>query len=42
LVSSAIRLKTCAIGGFDDDKINKLVDLDEENEACLYMFAVGR
>jgi SagB-type dehydrogenase family enzyme len=41
LVSRALNLKCCAIGGFDDDKFNELLDVDGESEAVLYIFAVG-
>jgi len=41
LVATAIGLKTCAIGGFIDDKINTILDLDEEVERALYIIAVG-
>ena len=33
-------LGSCAIGGFDNDKLSKLLDLTEE-EIPLYMFAIG-
>ncbi len=41
LVSKALGLKCCAIGGFDDDKFHELLDIDGDNEAVLYAFAMG-
>ncbi len=41
LVSTALGLKCCGLGGFDDYKFNELLDLDGENEAVLYVFALG-
>lgn len=41
LVSRALNFKCCALGGFDDDKLNELLDIDGENEAVLYVFALG-
>lgn len=41
LVATSLGLKVCAIGGFIDDKINRLIDIDEEYEAVLYTLAVG-
>ena len=42
LVSTALNLKSCAIGGFLDDGIAHLLDLDLERELPLYLIAVGR
>lgn len=42
LVSSALNLKCCAIGGFDDDKFNEILDIDDETEGVLYIFSIGR
>lgn len=42
LVGTALKLKVCAIGGFIDDKINKILDIDSEDEGILYILAVGR
>ena len=41
LVSTALSLKCCAIGGFDDDKFHELLDIDGDNEAVLYAFTLG-
>lgn len=41
LISAALGLKCCAVGGFDDDKLNKLLDIDSEEEAAIYLFAIG-
>jgi len=41
LVSTALGLKCCAIGGFDDNRLSGLLDFGEE-EAAIYVFALGR
>ena len=41
LVGTALKLKVCAIGGFIDDKLNKILDIDGEDEGILYILAVG-
>ncbi len=41
LTSTALGLKCCAIGGFDDDKFHELLDIDGKNEVVLYVFALG-
>lgn len=41
LVSSALNIGCCAIGGFFDDTINKLIDIDGINESVIYVFALG-
>lgn len=41
LVATALGLKICAVGGFCDDKINKLIDVDGETEGVVYLFGVG-
>lgn len=41
LVSVALGLKCCAIGGFDDDICNRLLDLDDEEESVIYLFTIG-
>lgn len=41
LVGNTLDLKVCAIGGFIDDKINKILDIDGEDEGILYILAVG-
>jgi len=42
LVATALGMKACAIGGFIDKKVNKLLDIDDENEAAVYIIAVGK
>ena len=42
LVSTALGLKCCSIGGFVDDKINKLLDFDDEQEIVTYLIAIGK
>ena len=41
LASTALGLKCCALGGFDDDSFNKLLDIDGEIEGVIYVFALG-
>lgn len=42
LVSSALGLSCCAIGGVLENKLNILLDIDGLNESVIYTFAVGR
>ncbi len=42
LISSALHLGCCAIGGFSNYEIDKVLDIDGVNESSLYMFAVGK
>lgn len=42
LVSTVLKLKSCAIGGFFDNEIIKLLDLNPESELPLYMVAIGK
>jgi len=42
LVSTLLKLKCCAIGGFVDKKIIKLLDLNPRSELPLYLIAVGK
>lgn len=41
LVSEAFNLSCCAIGGFIDDKLNSLLDIQHTSEKVLYLMAVG-
>jgi SagB-type dehydrogenase family enzyme len=41
LLSEKLNLGSCAMGGFDNDKISKLIDLTDE-EIPLYIFAIGK
>ena len=41
LTSTALGIKCCAIGGFGDDELHKILDIDGKNEAILYAFALG-
>lgn len=41
LLSSTLNLSCCAIGGYLDDKINELLDIDGINESVVYILAVG-
>ena len=42
LASEAIGCGTCAVGAYDDDKINDLFGLDGENQFVIYVAPVGR
>ena len=42
LVTTSLKLKCCAIGGFVDQKIIKLLDLNPHSEFPLYLIAVGK
>lgn len=41
LVSAALNLACCAIGGYLDDKINELLDIDGIEESVVYVLAIG-
>ena len=41
LVSTALELGVVAIGGFDDDDLNRLLRLNGSYESSLYVFALG-
>jgi nitroreductase len=42
LAATALGLGSCPIGAFYDDELNKLVDVDGEEETVLYMITVGK
>ena len=42
LLCSAMKLGCCTIGGFLDDYINELIDIDGVNESVIYMIAIGK
>lgn len=42
LVSEGLGLKCCAIGGFVDEEFNKLLDLQDQGEKVIYLFAFGK
>lgn len=42
LLATEMNLGCCAIGGYADDVINKLLDLDQGSEAVIYILAVGQ
>lgn len=42
LVSTALNLKCCAIGGFIDKKINSLLDLNDNSEFTSYLLVIGK
>jgi len=41
LISTAMNLGCCTIGGFHDNKINKLLDVNENKENIVYIAIVG-
>lgn len=41
LEAENLNLKCCAIGGFLDDEVNELLELDGVNECIIYILAVG-
>jgi len=41
LVAKNLNLSTCAIGGFIDEELNNLLDIDSQKESVIYIFAVG-
>ena len=41
LLSAVLKLGCASIGGFIDDKLNSLLDLDGEDESVLGVIAVG-
>jgi len=42
LISTALGLECCSIGGFSDNQLNDLLGLDGNVESTLYMAAIGR
>ena len=41
LIAEKLGLCSCAIGGFIDEEINKLLDIDSQKESVIYIFAIG-
>lgn len=41
LVSEALGLKCCALGGTKDERVEELLDIDGVNESLVYAVAVG-
>jgi len=41
LLATELGLGTCPIGGFIDDKINELLDIELQKEFCTYIIAIG-
>lgn len=41
LISQALNLSCCAIGGFSDHEINKILNLESIKEAVIYIMAIG-
>ena len=42
LTSAALNIGCCTIGGFWDDKLNELLDIDGENESVIYVIVLGK
>jgi len=42
LAAEAVDCGVCAIGAYDDDKVNKLIGIDGEKQLVIYMATVGR
>jgi len=42
LASTALSLGSCPIGAFFDDDINRLIEIDGEDETVLYLVTVGK
>jgi len=42
LVATALDVKSCSIGGFIDQKMNEILDIDSGTEAVLSMIAIGK
>ena len=42
LISEAMRLKCCAIGGFVDEEFNKLLYIQGQSEKTMYLMAIGK
>lgn len=42
LAAEAVHCGTCAIGGFLDDKVNELLNLDGQEQFVIYMASVGK
>jgi len=41
LISEAMKLKCCSIGGFVDEKFNNLLDLQGQSEKTMYLVTIG-
>ncbi|PJE81325.1 hypothetical protein COU58_03070 [Candidatus Pacearchaeota archaeon CG10_big_fil_rev_8_21_14_0_10_32_42] len=42
LLAEKEKLGCCALGGFDNDKLSKILDISEEDEIPLYAFSLGK
>lgn len=42
LLAEELGLCSCAIGGYIDDEVNKLLDIIHTKEFTLYLIAVGK
>lgn len=42
LIAQSNHVRSCLIGGFDDDKLNKLLRIERTSERALYIIAFGK
>lgn len=42
ILAAKLGLGTCPIGGFIDDKVNELLDIEFQKEFCVYVIGVGK
>jgi SagB-type dehydrogenase family enzyme len=41
LVSETLGLQCCALGGFAEEEVERVLDIDGISESCIYTFAIG-
>lgn len=42
LLATELNLGSCSLGGYIDEEVNKLLDIDSQKEVALYMIAIGK
>lgn len=42
LCATALNLASCPLAGFNDNEVQKLLDIDEESEQAVYTMAIGK
>lgn len=42
LLAGELNLGCCPIGGFLDEKVDRLLDIDKQKERSLYILALGK
>ena len=42
IVSCLLDIGCCAIGGFCDNEIDKIIDIQETSESTIYALAIGK